>query len=255
MLLVTLSTACSRDGAARSPALQILGDSHKHRLGEPLPATSALFDGDSLRLRGVRGETLGIQVLHDDAWPALHAASLSIAAPGVSVQPFRMDWIEVKRPSTAMYGPSAGAGWYPDRLVPASAPVISQHGAFFDVIITPHARPGRYQGTLRIDARSFPVSIDIESARIDLYPEPLVWVWYMPGELALAHGLEAESPRALALERRYSELFRAHGAFSLGAHTPDELPPREDFARGATFWPVLLDRSGDKARFQASVRA
>jgi hypothetical protein len=235
--------------------VQILGDSYKHRRGEPLPATSALFDGSSVRLRGVRGETLGIQVLHDDPFPTPHITSLSIAVPGVSVQPFQMDWIEVKSPSTGVYGPSRGAGWYPDRLAPAAAPVTSQHGSFFDVIITPEARPGRYQGTLRIDERAIPVSLDIESARIDLYPEPLVWVWYMPSELALAHGLEAESPQALALERRYSELFRAHGAFSLGAHKPEELRPREDFARGATYWPVLLDRSGDKARFQASVRA
>lgn len=118
-------------------------------------------------------------------------------------------------------------------------------GAFFDVIIASDARPGHYHGVLHIGILKIPVLLVIELVLIDIRAEPLVWVWYDPTDLALAHGLVTGSAEALALERTYAELFRAHGAFILGVHNPEELRPREEFARGATYWPVRVDRSDD----------
>jgi hypothetical protein len=248
-----------------------MGDSYKHRRGDPLPAKSALFDGERVTLRAVRGETLGVQVLFADrvgrvdaGEHMLHAGrshgtrpeisvSLSLAAPGVTVTPFRMHWIEVREPSTWMYGPSRGPGWYPDRLEPVHGAVGSQGGAFFDLAVDALAQPGSYTGILAAADRSIPITLTIEPITIDLYPQPLVWVWYMPSELALSHDLADQSPAAIALEHRYSELFRAHGAYISGAWVPAELPPREDLVREVSYVPVLVDRSGDMARLEASV--
>lgn len=116
VVLGIIGIACSTRDPGTSLDFQIMGDSYKHRRGEPLPAESAIFDGQRVTLRGVRGETLGMQVLVREPEGHELAIELELAAPGVSVQPFQMDWIQVARASTSMYGPSRGTGWYADRL-------------------------------------------------------------------------------------------------------------------------------------------
>ncbi len=253
--ILCLLGCTNSDPGDGGPTMQIVGDSYKHRRGDPLPSRSAVFDGEDVVLRGVRGETLGLQVLLKGGASTAEKVALSLPVPEVSVQGFEMKWIEVRHKSTWLYGRSRGSGWYPDRLVPTSQPITTDAGAFFDIAISTAAAPGTYTGEFAVGRRVIPVELTIEAARIDIRAAPLVWVWYEPSELAIAHTLEPGGRRALDLERGYSELFRAHGGFSLGAHTPDDIRPREAFFAGVRYVPVLVDRSGDKARFQAGIRA
>src|SRR5689334_14117589 len=107
-----LLTACGR----RAPALQVLGDSTRLPAESSSPVESATFDGKTLRLRAARGETLGVEVRWNGALEL--GVSLELRGVAATVEPFEVRSLEVKEPSTDMYGPSAGPGRYPDVLVP-----------------------------------------------------------------------------------------------------------------------------------------
>ena len=101
-----------------------------------------------------------------------------------------------------MYGSSAGAGVYPDALVPESGAIRARSLVYFDVSIDRTARPGWYQGELAVDERIVPVHLEVSPARIELGQEPLVWVFYLPSEIARAHGLADEDGGPLGSGRR-----------------------------------------------------
>jgi hypothetical protein len=223
----------------------VVGESFKRREGDDAPRRSALFDGRSLRLRGVRGETLGVQLLFDDG--RSHSVRLDLPADVASVQAFKLDAIEVRQESTAMYGESLGTGRYPDVLSPVAAPALAQRQAYFDVAIERGAPPGEYVGALTVDSRVYPVQIKVDRVAIDLQRDPLVWVFYLPKEIARAHGLrDDDSPEELAVEARYHELFRAHGAYLAATMKPDRFEPRRKFAEGLRYWPAAVDASSDQ---------
>jgi hypothetical protein len=248
--------ACQR--RAPGPALQIVGDSVKVRGGEPLPARSAIFDGERVRLRGVRGETLGVQVLLDGGTAAPTPVGLELDDGGggggvVAIEAFQVHEVAVTRPSTSMYGASRGGGRYPDRLEPTAQPVLAGRAAFFDVAIAADAPAGLVTGTLTIGARRVPVELRVEPLRIELRADPLVWVWYKPQEIARAHGVADRSAEQLAWEARYAALFRAHGAYASTDLDPDRLPGRDAFLDGVRYWPVYLPRESE-AVFREHVR-
>jgi len=222
------------------PLIQIVGETVKVRRGEPPPAASAIFDGRTIRLRGARGETLGLQVLLYRT--GARAVSLALSEPGIAVQPFRVGYLTVAEPSSGLYGPSLGAGVYPDRLTPATGPVSADDEVYFDVAIARGAAPGRRRGELAIGAQRFPIELTVEPVDVDLERAPLVWVWYKSGELAGAHRLtDGDTPAQIALERSYMGLFRRHGALLATDHTPDRLRARLDFMTDdVRFWPVLV---------------
>ena len=62
--------------------------------------------------------------------------------------------------------------------------------AYFDVEIPRTAVPGRVTGRLEIGERKIPVTLDISTAVIEPDRDPLVWVFYLPKEIARVHGLE-----------------------------------------------------------------
>jgi hypothetical protein len=233
-------------GCRGGPALQVLGDSSRLESGAPSPAKSPFFDGREVRLRGARGEALGLQIrLADDG---MRRVSLELSAAGVRVEGFSVRSLEVTQPSTDMYGPSSGRGRYPDVLVPAALAVDTRELAFFDVIIAEDAVPGRYAGALSVGEQVFPVVLDVSSARIELEPEPLVWVFYLPGEIARVHGLaDQDSGALLAKEREYYELFRAHGALLASDLEPARFPARREFVRQVRYWPVKIDISNERS--------
>jgi hypothetical protein len=232
-----------------------VGETVKVKRGAPLPATSPLFDGARVTLRAARGETLGIQVLLAGA---AREVSLALAAPGVTVDPFEVDYLEVTRPSTSLYGQSTGAGAYPDLLRPTSGAVRAppSGAAFFDLVIDRAAPPGLHHGTLSVGERHIPVELSIDPVAIHLEHAPLVWVWFKAAELAGAHGLEdGDSPEQIALERRYAALFRRHGALLATDFPLDRLRRREDFLTGdIRFWPVWIAKR-DIARMSEDVAA
>jgi hypothetical protein len=163
--------------------------------------------------------------------------------------------ITVREPSTSMYGESLGSGSYPDVLVPNREGVQTNEQAYFDVAIKPSATPGRYSGTLQIDARSIDVTLVVDRESVDLDKQPLVWVFYLPKEIARAHGVpEDDGPRLLEIESQYHQLFRAHGALLAADLRPDRFPPRRRFVRDVRYWPVAFDLSSDEA-IAADVRA
>src|SRR5258706_9284465 len=221
-------------GACRDPA-PVAGESTRLRAGERAPAVTSAWDGGVVRLRGVRGETLGLQVLSSpsSSSPPSSGARLELPAEVARVAAFAVRSLDVSEPSTALYGASRGRGRYPDLLDapgPAAAP------AYFDVAIARDARPGRYAGRLVIDSRTFAVEVRVEPFTIDVTRAPRVWVFYLPAELARARGGPDDDGAAeLADERAYAELFAAHGCLFAS-----DLPParaRLRSPRGATPWP------------------
>ena len=232
-------------GACREgPALQVLGETTRLEDGAPSPRRSPFFDGKELRLRAARGETLGVEVR--TSGNQSRSVSLALSAGGVRVEGFAVRSLEVAEPSSEMYGPSLGRGRYPDILVPQAGAVETSALAYFDVGVAPSTLPGRYEGTLKVGERTFPVVLDVSRARIDLEPEPLVWVFYLPREIARVHGLpEDDGAALLAKEREYYELFRAHGALLATDLGPSRFPPRKQFVRNVRYWPVAIDISNE----------
>ena len=236
-----IAPACHRHRAPPpSAALAVVGDTTKLRREDPLPATSPIFDGKTVRLRGARGETLGLQVLTHRRDPA----ALTLAAPA-RVDAFAIHYLAVREPSTALYGPSGGAGAWPDPLEPTRAPVAGD--AWFDVAIAPDAAPGRYAGTLTVGARRLPVELTVEPARIDVAAAPFVWIWYRPADIAAAYHLPDDDAKLLPLERRFHALVRAHGAYLAADLPPARFEARRDLMAGTRYWPVGADESSPAA--------
>lgn len=244
--LATTSAALVAGACQRAPAVQVLGESVRVERSAPSPKASAIFDGSGVSLVAARGETLGVQVRVTDG--RRRTVRLELADEGISVQGFEVRSIAVKEPSTAMYGRSDGTGLYPDALVPKDGPLSTDGIAYYDVQIARETRPGRYAGRLRIDERTFPVELDVSSVSIDLAEEPLVWVFYLPKEIARVHGLsDGESPELVAKEAGYHELFRRHGAFLAADLPPARFEARRRFVTNVRYWPVFVDTSSDAA--------
>src|SRR5262245_54817604 len=97
-----------------APSWQLLGESTRLSRSARTPVKSAIFDGKLLDLRGARGETLGVQLRIGDAHR--RRARLLLPRQVVKVSAFIARSLHVSEPSSAMYGPSSGAGDYPDLL-------------------------------------------------------------------------------------------------------------------------------------------
>src|SRR5262249_23741175 len=66
--------------------------------------------------------------------------------------------------------------------------------------------------------------------------------------LARVHGIpDDDSAGELAIERKYYELFRAHGALLASDLPPARTAVRRDFMRDVKYWPVAVDTSSDEA--------
>jgi hypothetical protein len=235
-------------GAAcrRAPSIQLLGDSTRLEETEPSPRTSAIFDGKLVELHGARGETLGLQVRVRDQ--RVRRVRLELPVEVARVEGFEVRSLEVKEPSSDMYGPSLGAGRYPDVLIPRAGTLPVGDLGYFDVEIARTASPGRYRGELFVDERSIPVFLEIGTARIEIGSDPLVWVFYHPKEVARVHGLpDVDRPELLEREAAYHDLFRRHGALLAADLPPGRFEPRRHFVRDVAYWPVAVDISSDEA--------
>lgn len=233
-------------GCKPVPTVQVLGESTRLAEGEGSPRTSATFDGKTVRLRGARGETLGLSVRISDA----RARRVRVELPGARarVSGFSVRSLAVAEPSTDMYGESRGAGRYPDILLPSNGDVTTDKLAYFDVAIADDAQPGRYTGNLLVSEQSIRVELEISPARIQVSREPFVWVFYLPGDIARVHGLsDGDAPELVAKEDEYHELFRAHGAFLAADLPPARFEARRRFMHDVKYWPVAIDISSDSA--------
>ncbi|HEX6276478.1 MAG TPA: glycoside hydrolase domain-containing protein [Polyangiaceae bacterium] len=251
---LALSLAFAAPACRKEPAVQVLGDSTRLHADEPSPSESAFFDGKVVSLFAARGETLGLSLRVRDGRER-HVV-LELPEGVARVTGFDVRSLEVKEPSTEMYGPSRGVGRYPDVLVPSRTPAlrVGELG-FFDVEVLRAAKPGRYEGRLTVDERRIPVVLDVAEASIDLGEDLLVWVFYLPKEVARAHFLaDGESPELIEKERAYHELFRRHGAYLAATLPPTRFEARRQFMKNVRYWPVALDLASD-ASIERDVRA
>lgn len=240
------------------PPVTIVTETTKLRRGDPLPPTSAIFDGTRVHMRAARGETLAFQVVRRGAG----SMQAELALGDLAARAWRVDDVRVVHASTGMYGPSAGTGDYPDRLVPGEgARVTAPRVALFEIAIAPEAPTGVHRGALTIDARAIPVEVEVlpvaiapigSGATPGAEGAPWVWAFYNASELARGLGLAPGSPEAWAAEDRYRELFRGYGVFATPELTLDDADRRAPAIRGVRFVPVLLPRG--KAAIQAATR-
>ena len=214
----------------RGPDLQIVGESTRIRRGDPAPAQTPWLDGGTVRLVGARGETLGIQVLHRGGG----AVTLALAGDGVAVRAYAVEHLTVRRPSTAMYGGSHGAGAYADGLTPATAPETDP--AYFEIDIDAGASPGPRGGELVVSGRRLPVELVV--APLALPPlAPMVWAYEDPRELTWRFGA---SDHPTPAELGCVELFARHGVLlSPDLYLPD-WPRRRSLLSRTRYVPVVL---------------
>ena len=221
------------------PFFQVVGETTKVKRGEAPPRTSPFFDGAKVTLRGVRGETLGLQVV----LYRMGETKVSLVLDGFTVVPHEVGYLDVVEPSTSLYGPSSGKGAYPDLLRPVRGPSVqSSDAVYFDVEIPRGAAPGTHSGALLVGGKRFPVDLAVEPQEIAVDRAPFVWVWYKSSELAAAHRMaDGDGAEQIALERRYMDLFRRHGALLATDFPPERLRPRLDFLTDdVRFWPVWI---------------
>lgn len=246
---------CGRRDAGHDPgpALQIAGESTRLRTIDPVPATSPWFDGVRVSLIAARGEIVGLQILHRGGGPvALRfprapggtaPQPASSVGPGVEVRGYDVEHFEVRRPSTAMYGGSHGAGSYADGLSPVAAPaaVPTTDPAYFEIEIARDAAPGMAFGELTAAGRTIPVALTITP--VTLPPLPLrVWAYEDPRESIWAGGDE----------QACIAMFRRHGVLlSPDVHLED-WPARAGQFAGIHDVPVWI--SDDPARAGAQVK-
>jgi hypothetical protein len=251
LIAVCVWAGCRRESG---PALQIIGESVRWRIGDPVPATSAWFDGQAVTVTAARGEIVGLQVLHRGGGPV----SLKLAAPGVAIRGYDVEAFEVRRPSTALYGGSHGAGAYVDGLTAAAMPTTDP--AYFEIDVARDAAPATVIGELVAGGRTLNVALMI--APVTLPPlAPRVWAYEDHHELALARAGTAEvyasdaqaGPQPVSDdERACIALFRSYGVvFSPDVHLED-WPARKELLAGLPDLPVWI--AEDPAKAEAQVK-
>lgn len=225
------SLGCGHRDAARpdpGPALQVIGESSRLRTTDPTPATSPWFDGTRIALVAARGEILGFQVVHRGGGPVALALGPGGAAPGVVVRGYAVDPVEVRRPSTAMYGGSHGAGTYADGLSSAAVPTTDP--AYFELEVARDAAPGVIDGVLTAAGRTIPVALTI--APVTLPPLPArVWAYEDARESIWAAGVD---------ERACIAMFRAYGVLLSPDIHLEDWPARRDLLAGTHDVPVWI---------------
>jgi hypothetical protein len=237
-LAAAAAASCGCGAPAPGPELQILGESTRLRLEDPVPADSPWFDGARVTLVAARGETIGIQIVQRAPAPV----SLAIAGPGLAIRGYAVEAFPVSRPSTAIYGGSHGAGTYADALTEAAAPATNP--AYFEIAVAADAAPGPRAGRLVVGARAFPVALEIARPVLPA-PPPRVWAYEDPRELGWAADPDAperDRARPWADERACHQVFRAHGVLL----TPDLRygwwQHRRDLVADSPYVPVVIPK-------------
>jgi len=242
LALLVAAVACGRGEPETKPVepyFGVVGETSKIKRGEPPPRTSPFFDGRRVSLRAARGETLGLQVV----LYRMGESKVSLSIDGVTVAPHQVGYLDVEETSSALYGPSSGTGAYPDILTPVRGPSVkSADAVYFDIEVAEDTAPGRYAGRLLVAGRSTPVDLAVEEQLMAIDRAPLVWVWFKSSDLAEAHHLaDGDTAEQIALERRYADLFRRHGALLASDFPPERLRARlELLSDDVRFWPVWV---------------
>lgn len=247
LVTCALSPACKQRSAADpGPDLQIASEALRRRVDDPVPRTSPFFDGRTIDLVAARGETIAFQVLHRGGG----TATLQLAGEGLAVHSYAVEPAVVKRPSTpGLYGPTLGAGAYPDLLHPDPEP--STNPALFEIEVARDAPPGARRGTLVVGGRSVPVQLEI----LDLAlapPSAHVWAYYDPRELTWASLGAGSKDAPSEHEKRCIATFRRYGIVLSPDLTLAGYAARKDLLGEFPYVPVLLPK--DPVRAAAEVQ-
>lgn len=239
------AVACGRAAPAPDPVdLAIVGESTRLRLEDPLPATSPFFDGTQVSVVAARGETIALQVMFRGE------RTISASLAGIPTTLSTIVPVTVVRSSTAMWGPSRGAGHYPDRLRPLASGMSSAGPVLIELAIPRDAPPGPLSGTLTVADRSIPLSLTISPVTLPpLSDAPRVWAYYDAREVAAVVG----SGDVRAAERACAAMLRAHGVMATPELTLENYADRKDAVAGSRYIPVLLPK--DPSQISAAVRA
>lgn len=235
------------DGAVKmSPAGQIFSRAGKMAGYEH---DNSVFDGlvGVVRLAGARGERLDFQIMIKAGAQSLagvEAAISEITGPGGAfpagrVKLFRQWHINVTQPSESPAG-SAGAGWYPDPLIPADVPKYGLpvdveagkiQGVWADVLIPRNAKPGTYSGRITVAAGQRQLAVVPLELRVYDFEMPaerhLRWrIGYCEWESVPAHyGIAAGSDEWLKIEEDLYRLCWEDCRFAPTTHyNPPHLP-------------------------------
>jgi hypothetical protein len=214
--------------------VQVLGESARLRIGDPIPERSPYFDGHEVRLIAARGETIGFQVWHRDG------GTVKLSVPGARVDSYAVDAYHVARESTALYGGSHGAGDYPDGL--RADPEPATNPAYFEITTDVGAR-----GELMVGSRRFEVILAV--APVTLPPLTLsVWAYYD------AHALGGTNDAPSAAERACIAMFRARGVLLSPDLPPRAWPARRELLAGARYVPAVIAGADDVRAWIAATR-
>lgn len=264
-------------GACRSPAAPralVLDDGVKMSADGrllslvPLPgylAANPAWNGRAITLSGARGETVAFQVAVQAGGRPLAGADLVLSElrgeRGERIDAgqcarFRQWYLRVTLPSLSPGG-SAGAGEYPDALVPAATPgwglpvdvpAGRTQGIWVDCALPAGAAPGSYRGTVEVTGGGRTV------ARHDLVLEVLPfglpaerhlrWRTGYTGWEAIPRRLAVEegSDEWLALERQLYELLWAGHRLAPTTHYHDLPLPARRAAGGLEIDWAAFDR-------------
>ncbi len=217
LVCLLILAACGTSAAPRGPDLQITGESTKLRRGEALPATSPLFDGETVRLRGLRWEKLAIIVWRRDETPV----DIALELPRARVDGFTLTDQPVTRASTRMYGPSRGPGDYPDKLVPLAK---ATRATLFEIDLDTST-----EGKLTVGAQTFDVIVTVDAENLDADAPP-IWAYVHPKELA----------RVGVTEEAVAEVFWEYGVTATRDFGLDAWDSHRALLDGFPYIPVLL---------------
>ena len=198
------------------PDVQIVGESARVRLEDPVPARAPFLSGGKVELVAARGERLGIQVLHRSAGPV----ALTIAAPGVRVRGYAVESFKVTRPSTELYG-GGREGTFAEALSPADAPRTSP--AYLEIEVAASAEPGVVTGELAVGDRRLPVTLTIVPLVL-ARPAMAVWAYEDPRELAWGNGAAPDAPSDR--EQACAAMFAGYGVTLMPDLKPGWWPGR-----------------------------
>jgi hypothetical protein len=233
-----LAAACGKSEPSRpapdGSAVMVVGASTRLRLTDPIPSTSAFFDGTTVTVTIARGETLALQVLYRGAQPV----DVTLGSTEIAVRRFAIEPVTVTRPSTVLWGPTRGAGVYPDRLralgdarAPVAGPVL------VELAVPSTARAGVVDGAITVGDRQLPLRVTIAPVEIpSLAARPRVWAYYDPREIAAATGEAAGG----AAETACAAMMREHGIVATPELTLDNYEQRKGAVAGFPYVPVLL---------------
>ncbi|MCC7491654.1 MAG: DUF4091 domain-containing protein [Fimbriimonadaceae bacterium] len=177
--------SAGRDAPATAAAgLWVVDDSVKLRRDAAPEASSAIWDGQTIKLFGMRNEVLAFQVA---IRPAQAASDLTVKIdppsgaaaklPADSLRLFRAHFLNVTVPSQLEQDKPApgrlGVGWYPEQLLPlrAGETLEAQAGelalVWCDLTIPAAAKVGEYTSQVRVAGGGIDTSWDL---RLEVLP-------------------------------------------------------------------------------------